>query len=251
MKSLASIKNKNNFSPSMCTKSNDILFEIRYTSYFSTLSMITIKSARNIESYSWYWGVYHNMYMSHKLNMKTLKTDRVYIEGSGTLINRLQNQCVIKGHKRTAHKVYTKYVNIFYNKFRSYDADLHNMYPMYKIYYDFSKKNPEVFFNINTVYNAIISKLLPTFIFSTSSKKRKKKKEIIKTTSISYVQPKNRVSLAIRLIKLYSGTFNFSKTEFNKSYALLLLLLTGNNSELSKKKIQAYKRLMTQKKLKI
>ena len=173
--------------------------------------------------------------------------EKGYSNSYASYKNKLINTVINKGLKRKAHRHNQKFEDAFYSNFRHFNKDLSTKYGTYNIYYKFAWENPEIFFRINFVYSIVTSCLEPTFLLSTIRKK--KRKNISKTIVIRYVKPKNRLAITLRLMNLFSKTFNFDKSHLNRSASLLSTLLEKNNSILFKKKIYTYNKLFLQKKV--
>jgi len=169
------------------------------------------------------------------------------------LSNKIINYIMLQGKKHTAYNIYKNGMNLFFSFFSKFNSELNETYKLYNLYYTYSKDNANTFYRSNFVFNNILEFLQPAFtlgfkraINMRSKKIDKKKKDI----TINYVAPNRRLLFSLKMILLYSKSFNFGKKYVNFCYCILNTFLNNRNSPLYLKKIATYERLLKSKKMK-
>lgn len=185
-----------------------------------------------------------SIYLSKEINVFK---NRDLLGNTNVLMNKLICYCMVRGLKLKAYNTYNIYINIFFSFFREYNRELALNYNLYPLYYEYAHKHKQKFFSPVFVYDDIASFLEPTFIL-TVKKIKKKKKKMVKEYTITYLKSSKRLPFCLKLVNLYSKSYKYKDVALSKCYGLLNTFLNNRNSELYKKKVYAYTKLLNQKK---
>lgn len=224
----------------------------QYWTFFSSHNLYTFnfleKSEENFtnqRNFKKYKDIYYKTSI-YTQNSKDIFINKNYCR------NKIINFLMEKGKKITAYNLYNDSFTIFFFFFQKYNKDLSQMYELYKVYYDFSKKNSEIFFDPVFIFRNLTDFLKPSYMLALKKniKKKTSKKHIKKDLIIRYIKPENRINVALRAIMKFTKSFNFDKKSENVAYALIYLFLSNKNSSLYKKKILSYEKLIKAKKSK-
>jgi hypothetical protein len=161
------------------------------------------------------------------------------------------NYFMTKGHKLTSYKLYREGRASFYSLFRNFNEELNENYPLYDLYYSYSKKNLINFHDVNFIIKNIMLILEAAFTVKITivNVRRKKVNTPTKNISINYITPHKRLQLVIRAIAIFSKSFSFEKSSNQLAFGILNTFLSNKNSVIYQKKVFSYSKLIHLKKL--
>ena len=168
------------------------------------------------------------------------------------VLNRMFLNYFLKcGQKLTSYKLYKQGRSAFYSLFDDFNVELSENYPLYELYFNYSKKNLLKFQNINFIIKNIMLILEAAFTVKivTINVRRKKVNTPTKTISINYITPHKRLQLVVRAIAIFSKSFSFEKSSNQLAFGILNTFLSNKNSTLFQKKVFSYNKLIHLKKL--
>ena len=163
----------------------------------------------------------------------------------------LINYFTKRGQKITAYNMYKQGRDSFFMLFKDYNAELHDNYPNYNLYYSFAKNNLIRFNDINFIVRNIMLLLESSFTIkiTTVNVRRKKVNTLQKNISINYITPHKRFQLVVRSLAIFSKSFSFEKSHNQLAFGILNTFLSHKNSTLYQKKVFTFKKLVQLKKL--
>lgn len=194
--------------------------------------------------------IIEKLYYANKYELMTYSSN-IPLINKNIFKNKIINYTLYRGQKLTSYKIYNDTFKLFFSFFNNFNSELKLNYDLYETYYEYSLKNPIIFFEPIFIYHNLISFLQPSFIISLKKHlKTKKNKKQAKEIVVSYIKPNSRFYFCLKSIIRFSKTFGFKKCHENIAYSLLNLFLLNKNSIMYKKKILAYERLIKLRKTK-
>jgi hypothetical protein len=185
---------------------------------------------------------------SFQINIR-LKKQAYYRSANNALFIKLISLNTKQGLKKKSMSTFSNVLAYIYQHFSVFDNAIYAENSAYITFYNFSKNFSDEFYKADFLIRYIYLYLELLFLIKRIKPKKKvKKKKIQQKTMVSYLSPKSRVNVTIRLINAYiNSSIERSKTK-RIGDALLYLSFYGKKSFLYKKKLSMYNKLLEKKK---